>query len=123
MRFGQLEKWAATAVEAVIRKLPPDVREAARAVTVHCEREPDATVLAEGFESDLLGLFQGAPRDADPGGGDLRPPQIILYLPSLWAYAEEDADGYKEEVRVTYLHELGHYLGWDEGQVTARGLD
>ncbi|MEX2043899.1 MAG: metallopeptidase family protein, partial [Opitutus sp.] len=23
----------------------------------------------------------------------------------------------------TYLHELGHYLGWDEDELTARGLD
>jgi len=30
---------------------------------------------------------------------------------------------YREEVRVTYLHELGHYLGWDEDDLTARGLD
>jgi len=26
-------------------------------------------------------------------------------------------------VRITYLHELGHYLGWDESDLEARGLD
>jgi predicted Zn-dependent protease with MMP-like domain len=26
-------------------------------------------------------------------------------------------------VRVTYLHELGHFLGWDEEDLAARGLD
>jgi predicted Zn-dependent protease with MMP-like domain len=26
-------------------------------------------------------------------------------------------------VRLTYLHELGHYFGWDEDQLTSRGLD
>lgn len=24
--------------------------------------------------------------------------------------------------RLTYLHELGHYLGWDEGDLERRGL-
>jgi predicted Zn-dependent protease with MMP-like domain len=26
------------------------------------------------------------------------------------------------EVRITYLHELGHYLGWDEEQIANVGL-
>ena len=26
------------------------------------------------------------------------------------------------EVRITYLHELGHYFGWDEEQITNVGL-
>jgi len=30
---------------------------------------------------------------------------------------------FREEVERTYLHELGHYLGWDEDDVAARGLD
>jgi predicted Zn-dependent protease with MMP-like domain len=30
---------------------------------------------------------------------------------------------FRKEVRLTYLHELGHYLGWDEDQVAAHGLE
>jgi predicted Zn-dependent protease with MMP-like domain len=30
---------------------------------------------------------------------------------------------FRAEARLTFLHELGHYLGWDEDQVSARGLD
>jgi predicted Zn-dependent protease with MMP-like domain len=30
---------------------------------------------------------------------------------------------FRDEVRLTYLHELGHYLGWDEDELAARGLD
>jgi predicted Zn-dependent protease with MMP-like domain len=26
-------------------------------------------------------------------------------------------------VRLTYLHELGHFLGWDESDLEIRGLD
>jgi predicted Zn-dependent protease with MMP-like domain len=27
------------------------------------------------------------------------------------------------EVQVTYLHELGHYFGWDEAQIAEVGLE
>ena len=47
----------------------------------------------------------------------------MLYLNNLWDFAEGDEAVFKAEVRLTYLHELGHYLGWDEDEVAARGLD
>lgn len=123
MRFSRLEKIAAEAVAAEQRRFPPDIREAARAVPVHCDRVPDDSVLAAGFSADLLGLFTGAERGAEGSGTDLVPPQIFLYLDNLWDYAEEDVPAFREEVRLTYLHELGHYLGWGEGDLAARGLE
>jgi len=30
---------------------------------------------------------------------------------------------FKKETRLNYLRELGHYLGWDEDELAARGLD
>ena len=50
------------------------------------------------------------------------PAQMHLYLRNLWEEAEGDRDRFVEEVRVTYLHELGHYLGWDEDAIRARGI-
>jgi predicted Zn-dependent protease with MMP-like domain len=122
MTFSRLSALAAQAVARVQRELPADVREAASAVPVHCERVPDAGVLAGGFPPDLLGLFTG-PARGEEGGTDPVPPQILLYLENLWDYAEEDVPAFREEVRLTYLHELGHYLGWGEDEVAARGLD
>ena len=49
------------------------------------------------------------------------PPQIFLSLDNLWQYAEGDVRIFREEVRLTYLHEPGHYLGWGEDQPAARG--
>ena len=51
------------------------------------------------------------------------PPQIILYLENIWDYSDGNLTSYRREVRQTYLHELGHYFGWDEDELTARGLD
>ena len=123
MKFARLAQIAAETVARTQRKLPPDIREAARAVAVHLEPEPGPDVLADGFEPDLLGLFTWEPHGSGHSGGSPLPAQILLYVNNLWDYAEGDSQAFRDEVRTTYLHELGHYLGWDEGDVAARGLD
>lgn len=123
MRQSKLVRIAAEVVAAAQRELPADVREAARAVPVRLEPLPGPDILAEGFEADLLGLFAGSPVGTELSGGLPEPPRIYLYTANLWDYAEEDVGAYREEVRLTYLHELGHYLGWDEDQVAERGLE
>ena len=119
----RLTQIAADTVGAAQRQLPREIRPLAQAVAVHYERAPDDELLAEGFEPDILGLFTGSPYGTELADDQPAPPQILLYLESLWEFAEGDIDDYREEVRVTYLHELGHYLGWDEDQLTARGLE
>jgi predicted Zn-dependent protease with MMP-like domain len=51
------------------------------------------------------------------------PPQIILFLENIWDVAETDEKLFRDEVRTTFLHELGHYLGLDEDDLTERGLE
>jgi predicted Zn-dependent protease with MMP-like domain len=123
MDLARLTQLAADAVGAAQRRLPPDIRAVARNVPVHYEAKPDAEILAEGFEADILGLFTGSPIGSELAVDNPAPPQILLYLESLWDVAEGDVDFFKEEAQLTYLHELGHYLGWDEDDLTARGLD
>ncbi|MBA3848767.1 MAG: hypothetical protein C0502_02070 [Opitutus sp.] len=124
MDFARLASLAQQVVTAAQRRLPPEVRAAAQAVPVCYEPHPNDGILAEGWEPDILGLFVGHAH-----GGELRedhaplPPQILLFLENLWDYAEGDVEIYRDEVRLTYLHELGHYLGWDEDEVTRRGLE
>jgi len=110
-------------VAASVRRLPVELRDLARAVPVHYESVPAADVLAEGFEPDILGLFTGSPHGTEFDGSQPAPPLILLYLDNLWDFAEGNPAGYREEVRLTYLHELGHYFGWDEDELAERGLD
>jgi predicted Zn-dependent protease with MMP-like domain len=123
MKASSLVRIATDVVSKTERELPPEVLKAARAVMVHFTPKPGPDVLAEGFEPDLLGLFTGNALGEGDSGGDPTPPQIHLYMANLWDFAEGDVAVFQDEVRLTYLHELGHYLGWDEGQVGARGLD
>jgi predicted Zn-dependent protease with MMP-like domain len=120
---AQLTEIAATTVGAAQRQLPPEIRPLARGVPVHYQSTPAEDVLAEGFPSDILGFFTGSAHGLELAHDNPAPPQIILYLDNLWDYAEDDVEVFRDEVRITYLHELGHYLGWDEDELTARGLD
>lgn len=123
MKSSRLTQIAADTISAAQRRLPDEIRPLARDVPVHYEAGPAADVLAEGFEPDILGLFTGDPHGTSAESHTPSPPQILLYLENLWDFAEDDVEVFREEVRLTYLHELGHYLGWDEDELTARGLD
>ncbi len=119
----RLTQIAADTVGAAQRQLPPELRGHARGVAVHYERTPAADVLADGFPADILGLFTGSAHGTEFSHDQPAPPQILLYLDNLWDFAGEDEAIFREETRVTYLHELGHYFGWDEDEIAGRGLD
>jgi predicted Zn-dependent protease with MMP-like domain len=121
--FDERSLLAEKTVTATQRRLPKEIRPLAEAVPVHFEAGPAEDLLAEGFEPDILGLFTGNTHGTEITQSHPAPPQILLYLDNLWDFAEGDPQVFREEVRLTYLHELGHYLGWDEDELTARGLD
>jgi predicted Zn-dependent protease with MMP-like domain len=123
MDLPRLTTIAADAVGAAQRRLPLEIRPLAKQVPVHYEAKPRPDVLAEGFEPDILGLFSGSAHGQELAHDNPAPPQILLYLENLWDFAEGDDQVYRDEVQLTYLHELGHYLGWDEDELAARGLD
>lgn len=123
MNADRLLQIAADVVGAAQRKLPPDLRKAAASVIVHYERVPDEDVIADGFPPDILGLFTGDPHGTELAHDLPAPPQILLYLDNLWDFAEGDEWVFRDETRTTYLHELGHYFGWGEDEVAARGLE
>ena len=119
----ELTLLAASAVEAAQNSLPPQLRHLAATVPVHFEALPDADLIAAGFEPDILGLFTGSPHGADLSEAQPMPAEIVLFLENLWDFAEADPEIFRDEVRITYLHELGHFLGWDEDDLAARELD
>jgi predicted Zn-dependent protease with MMP-like domain len=123
MNRDQLTEVARQVVRAAQRRLPPEIRELAEAVPVTFEPAPNEAILAEGWEPDILGLFVGHAHLGEHHELQPLPPQILLFLDNLWDYAEGDPEAYRDEVRITYLHELGHYLGWDEEELARRGLD
>jgi predicted Zn-dependent protease with MMP-like domain len=120
-RWSCLLRIAQEEVRTTLEALPAPLRSQAAPLPVSCEPVPNEGILADDYDPDLLGLFIGPPL-AEPEASPL-PPQIILFLENIWDFAEEDEEIYREEVRTTYLHELGHYLGLDEIDLEERGLD
>ena len=117
-KIKRLEKLAMDEVASVIASLPKPLAGPARQVPVIFRAMPDPD---DGQEDDLLGLFIGA--ELAHEGDEPLPPQIILFLENLWDEAEGKESAFRDEVRITYLHELGHYLGLDEYDLFERGLE
>ena len=121
--WKRLEQVARAEVQATLEQLPPPLRDRATALPVTFAPAPSAALVAEGIEPDTLGLFSGPALDEEIHCASPVPAQIFLYWENLWDQAEGDIAAYRAEVRTTYLHELGHYLGLDEDDLTERGLD
>jgi predicted Zn-dependent protease with MMP-like domain len=108
--------------DRILRTLPDPVREKARNLPVLCERVPSLATLETGIDPDTLGLFEGDSLRDEPSCPPV-PPRMTLYLENLLAEAEHRPDVFREEVRITLLHELGHYLGFEESDLIERDLD
>ncbi len=124
MRAERLESIARRVVRVTLHHLPERIKTAARQCRIDCDWMDRCQEAREDLPADdLLGLFEGASL-ADPEPQDaVQLPRIRLFLDNLWDYAEGDLAAFREEVRVTLLHELGHYLGLDEDQVAELGLE
>ncbi len=120
MNWPRLLELAREEVAATIAELPDDLRPRAAALPVSYERVPGQDIIDDGVEPDTLGLFVGgefAHEDQVP-----LPAQIILFLENIFDMVKGDEEEFLEEVHITYIHELGHYLGLNEDELDERGL-
>ena len=120
--WRKLVTWAEAEKDEVLAHLPPPLREPAASLPVVFEPWIGDDLVETGLDPDLLGLFVGEPHGS-PISPEPMPPQIFLFLESIWQFVEGDEEAFREEVRVTFLHELGHYLGLDEEDLEHRGLE
>jgi predicted Zn-dependent protease with MMP-like domain len=123
MRFPRLLTIATKVVKDTLLSLPSEIRNEALDCRIELT-EMDALVdIDEDLDPDLLGLFEGNARcDPQPESPE-EMPRIRLFLDNLWDECAGDLTTYRHEVRITFLHELGHYLGLDEDEVAALGLE
>ena len=120
MEWEKLLKVAQDEVCGIVAKLPGDLRQAASDVPVTYDPRSDDELRDDNLE-DTLGLFVGGPMSV-PEEADL-PAQIILFLWNIWDAADQQWAEYRRQIRTTYLHELGHFLGLGELDLEERGLD
>ena len=94
-------------VRRALDSLPPELAAKLENVAVVVEDE-------NAEEPDLLGLFEG--------GGDYMPDKVTIYRIPL-EQDFPDPDELEQEIRITVLHELGHYFGMDEDRLTDLGYE
>jgi len=115
-------------VEEALDSLPSRFRERIHNVAVLVENVPPEKLLRRGsrnigiIDSDdaeklVLGVFEGVPTTKKsvfdlPVGPD----RIVLYQKNIEAVCSNE-DEIRREIRLTVLHELGHYFGMTEAQL------
>lgn len=109
-------------VESTLATLPAEFRERLGPVAVLVELRPSRDLVEDGFDPRLLGLFDGA-TSAELESADVPATvtRIVIYSHNH-ASAFEDEACLREEVRVTVLHEVGHFFGLDEDDLDDLGL-
>ncbi len=115
------------AVEDALRSLPEPVRRYLSNVAITVEDVPtddDLRASDPPLSPAILGLFRGAPygHKASMDPWSHFPSSIVLYQRNLERFARSRKD-LIEQIGVTLLHEVGHFLGLDEDELWARGLD
>jgi len=102
--------------------LPAPLRDRLADVSITVADRPSASdIIENGDEEDLLGLFIGVPIGEEGADAELAP-EIRLFVGNLRDEADGDEATFRQEVRITLLHEIGHYLGLDEDDLELRGL-
>lgn len=124
-RIGPRE--LARVAASVLDELPPELGARLAGVPVQVEEFPSDELLAESvgeLDPTILGAFLGVPYpdQVSVGGGPVLPETIVLYRRNL-ELSCADIDEVREQVRITLLHEIGHWLGLDEDDLADRGLD
>lgn len=114
-------------VEEARGMMHPSVRSYLDHVAFVVEEVPSEDLCREfeppALPGEILGFFSGnALTDRQGEGGVPVPPTIVLFRRNLERIAQ-DREHVVDEVRVTVLHEIGHFLGLDEDDLEARGLE
>ena len=106
-------------VEEALDSLPHEFGSRIRNVAVLVEDMPPNQPSPQSGQQRrlLLGFFHGVPTtkksifDLTTG-----PDYIVLYQKNIEAVCSSEAE-VREQIRLTVIHELGHYFGMDENQL------
>jgi predicted Zn-dependent protease with MMP-like domain len=102
-------------VKEALDSLPPEIAAGLKNVAVVVEDENPE-------DPDLFGLYHGIPLPERGDMSGMLPDKISVYrIPLEESFS--DPEDLREEIRITVLHELGHYFGLDEERIAELGYD
>ena len=111
-------------VRQAYKDVPPKVKQSLANLDISVEEWPDPAMVgpgvfeggdreAAGGDASLFGLYIGVPLPERQGVGPELPDRIVIYRQPILQSCKNLADA-RKEIRITLLHEVGHYLGMDE---------
>ncbi len=100
-------------VDEALAELPEEFESYLENVEIAVEDVPDAALLKEGLEFDLLGLYRGGTIQSE--SWDF-PDRVLLFQRNLENISPTRED-LIEEIRDTIYHEIAHHMGMDEETV------
>jgi predicted Zn-dependent protease with MMP-like domain len=113
----------AEVAEQALRELPEAARCLIKNVPILIVDLPARDEVEHGLDPRLLGLFAGsAYGEASSVGGAPHLTQILLFRKNLERLAIDPED-LREQIRITLLHETGHFFGMSEDDLADVGLD
>ncbi|MGZ6963758.1 MAG: metallopeptidase family protein [Acidimicrobiia bacterium] len=114
------ERFEAMVADA-LDSIPEELASQLENVAVMIEEWPTEAQLA-GRSGTLLGLYEGIdlPRRSPLGYFGVMPDRITIFRGPLCARARDESE-LAEQVRVTVLHEIGHYFGLSDRRLHELG--
>ena len=109
-------------VAEAIDSIPTRFAQAMKNVAIVIEDVPSQDVIEEmqiGPDEVLFGLYQGVPLpEREWSYGNALPDHITLYQTTIEEECEGDEDSIVAEIGETLIHELGHYFGLSEEEIS-----
>ena len=111
-------------LDDVLRGLPKDIRQVVAKVPVTIEEKPTPEMAEQAphITPEILGLFVGTSIGDKVGAPSGFPDVVLLFQRNLERTGKTLAEVAKE-IRITLLHEYGHYLGFEEEDMGRLGLE
>jgi predicted Zn-dependent protease with MMP-like domain len=116
----------ARAVEKAIARIPEEIRKYLENILISVQPRPSDELLTEldmPLDTDLFGIYMGIPLTerslADP---PLYPDIIYIFQEPLEAFCRT-REQLIEEIEITVVHEIAHFVGFSDDDLAALGYD
>ncbi len=109
-------------VERSLEGLPPELSALLENVAIVVDEWPDYStpLVAEDPEDTLYGLYEGVPlTERGWGYSGVLPDKITIFRGPL--ERDFEPNELEEQVRITVVHEIAHYFGFDEDRLEELG--
>jgi predicted Zn-dependent protease with MMP-like domain len=111
-------------VKKALRRIPQEIREYLNNIVITVQKRPSKQMREEmqlDPDEPLLGLFEGVPLiERSVTSPPLYPDIIYLFQEPLEAMCET-LEELQEEIEVTVVHEVAHYVGMTEERLAELG--